>query len=100
MLERFHTRYPGLHVEFVTSDQYLDFAGGDVDVALRSGDTEDNALIGRKVGDSLWAVYASPKYIARCGQPDRVEDLARRLGWALTRQWPAPRRKVVAAGRP
>ena len=77
LLERFHTRYPGLHVEFVTSDQYLDFAGGDVDVALRSGDTEDNALIGRKVGDSLWAVYASPKYIARCGQPDRVEDLAR-----------------------
>jgi DNA-binding transcriptional LysR family regulator len=23
LLERFHTRYPGLHVEFVTSDQYL-----------------------------------------------------------------------------
>jgi DNA-binding transcriptional LysR family regulator len=64
-------------VEFVMSDKYLDFAKGDVDIALRSGDTEDNTLIGRKVGDSLWAVYASPKYIARCGQPRCVEDLER-----------------------
>lgn len=77
LLDRFHTRYPGLQVEFVMSDKYLDFAKGEVDIALRSGDTEDNALVGRKVGDSLWAVYASPKYIARRGQPDRVEDLER-----------------------
>lgn len=77
LLERFHARYPGLRVEFVTSDQYLDVAGGEVDIALRSGDTEDHALVGRKVGDSLWAVYASPRYLARRGQPDRVEDLAR-----------------------
>jgi DNA-binding transcriptional LysR family regulator len=77
LLERFRTRYPALHVEFVTSDKYLDFAKGEVDIALRSGDTDDNALVGRKVGDSLWAVYASPKYIARRGQPDSVDDLER-----------------------
>ena len=64
-------------VEFVTSDKYLDFAKGEVDIALRSGDTDDSALVGRKVGDSLWAVYASPKYIARRGQPDSVADLER-----------------------
>lgn len=75
LLERFRARYPGLKVEFVSSDKYLDFATGEVDIALRSGDTEDNTLVGRKVGDSLWAVYASPKYIARRGQPDHVEDL-------------------------
>jgi DNA-binding transcriptional LysR family regulator len=77
LLDRFRTRYPGLQVEFVTSDKYLDFAKGEVDIALRSGDTQDNALVGRKVGDSLWAVYASPKYIARRGQPQGVEDLER-----------------------
>src|SRR3990167_5192024 len=75
LLERFRARYPGLEVTFVMSDKYLDLAQGDADMALRSGDTEDNALIGRKVGDSLWAVYASPKYIARRGQPDSVQDL-------------------------
>lgn len=75
LLDRFRTRYPALQVEFVTSDKYLDFARGEVDIALRSGDTEDNALVGRKVGDSLWAVYASPKYIARRGQPNGVQAL-------------------------
>ena len=77
LLDRFRSRYPALQVEFVTSDRYLDFAKGEVDIALRSGDTDDNALVGRKVGDSLWAVYASPKYIARRGQPDTVADLER-----------------------
>ena len=77
LLDRFRSRYPALQVEFVTSDRYLDFAKGEVDIALRSGDTDDNALVGRKVGDSLWAVYASPKYIARRGQHDSVEDLER-----------------------
>ncbi|MBK6568440.1 LysR family transcriptional regulator [Candidatus Aalborgicola defluviihabitans] len=77
LLDRFRSRYPALQVEFVTSDRYLDFAKGEVDIALRSGDTDDNALVGRKVGDSLWAVYASPKYIARRGRPDSVEELER-----------------------
>ncbi len=75
LLDGFHARYPGLQVEFVMSDKYLDFASGEVDIALRSGDTDDNALVGRKVGDSLWAIYASPKYIARRGQPGGVEDI-------------------------
>jgi DNA-binding transcriptional LysR family regulator len=77
LLERFRARYPALQVEFVTSDKYLDFAKGEVDIALRSGDTDDKSLVGRKVGDSLWAVYASPKYIARRGQPTSLADLER-----------------------
>ncbi|WP_369656792.1 LysR family transcriptional regulator [Variovorax sp. V213] len=76
LLDRFHARYPGLRVEFVMSDKYLDLMKGEADVALRSGDTEDNELVGRKIGDSLWAVYASRAYIERCGQPDRIEALA------------------------
>ena len=76
LLERFHARYAGVKVEFVMSDRYLDLTKGDADVALRSGDTEDNALVGRKIADSLWAVYGSRKYIERHGSPQRVEDLA------------------------
>lgn len=76
LLDRFHARYPGLRVEFVMSDKYLDLAAGDVDVALRSGDTDDNALVGRKIGDSVWAVYGSRDYIARHGQPGSVAELA------------------------
>lgn len=75
LIERFHARHPGLRIEFVMSDKYLDLAKGDADVALRSGDTDDDALVGRKVGDSFWAVYASRSYIERCGQPSSVEAL-------------------------
>ena len=77
LLDRFHARYPGLRVEFVMSDKYLDLTKGEADVALRSGDTTDDELVGRKIADSLWAVYASRKYIERHGKPDRVEDLER-----------------------
>ena len=75
IFDRFRTRHPGLRVEFVMSDKYLDLAKGDVDVALRSGDTEDNELIGRKIADSYWALYASRSYIARRGQPDSIEAI-------------------------
>lgn len=75
LLERFRARYPGLDVEFAMSDRYLDLSKGEADVALRSGDTDDGVLIGRKIGDSLWAVYASRRYVERHGKPSRIEDL-------------------------
>ena len=74
LIERFHARHPNLRVEFVMSDRYLDLSKGDADVAFRSGDTDDE-LIGRKIADSVWAVYASQDYIARHGKPAHVEDL-------------------------
>jgi DNA-binding transcriptional LysR family regulator len=76
LLDRFHAKHPGLRVEFVMSDKYLDLSKGDADIALRSGDTTDNELVGRKIADSIWAVYASRRYIEQHGAPERVEDLA------------------------
>ena len=75
LLDRFHARHPALRVMFVMSDRYLDLRHGDADVALRSGDTDDEELVGRKIGDSFWAVYASQTYIERHGRPERIEDL-------------------------
>jgi DNA-binding transcriptional LysR family regulator len=77
LLDRFHARHPGLRVQFVMSDKYIDLTQGEADVALRSGDTDDDELVGRKIGDSIWAVYASRTYIERHGQPASIEDLAR-----------------------
>jgi len=76
LLDRFHTLHPGLHVEFVTSDRYLDLTKGEADVALRSGDTDDE-LVGRKVADSIWAVYASRAYLAKHEPPLSVDELSR-----------------------
>jgi len=76
LLDRFHALHPGLRVEFVTSDRYLDLAKGEADVALRSGDTDDE-LVGRKVADSFWAVYASRSYLEKREAPRSVGELAR-----------------------
>ncbi len=75
LLDRFHARHPTLRVEFVMSDSYVDLARGDADVALRSGDTDDDVLVGRKIADSVWSVYASKAYIDRNGRPASIADL-------------------------
>lgn len=76
LLERFYERYPGLSVEFVTSDRYLDISSGEADVAFRSGEPVDDRLVGRKICDSIWAIYASQSYIQQHGRPASIVDLA------------------------
>lgn len=76
LLDRFHERYPGLLVEFVTSDQYLDLSKGEADVAFRSGEPVDDTLVGRKICDSIWAIYASRSYVQQHGRPTSIDDLA------------------------
>ncbi len=78
LLDRFHARHPNLRVEFVLSDRYVDLAKGEADVALRSGDTDDGILVGRKVADSIWAIYASRAYVARHGAPGSIAELRTR----------------------
>ena len=75
LLDRFNERYPDLRVELVTSDRYLDLAKGEADVALRSGEPADENLVGRKICDSIWAVYASRNYIQQHGRPTSLVDL-------------------------
>ncbi len=76
LLDRFHARYPDLAVQFITSDRYLDLTKGDADVALRSGEPVDERLVGRKICDSIWAVYASKSYIQQNGRPESITHLA------------------------
>ncbi len=78
LLDRFHARYPGLAVEFVTSDRYLDLVMGEADVAFRSGEPVDERLVGRKICDSVWAIYASKSYILQNGRPESLGELAGR----------------------
>lgn len=77
ILKRFTALYPGLQVEFVMTDKYLDLRHGDADIALRAGEGNDDTLVGRKICDSTWSVFASRQYAARHGLPRNPEDLSR-----------------------
>jgi DNA-binding transcriptional LysR family regulator len=79
LFETFHGRFPGLRIELVLSDRYVDLSKGEADIAIRSvgREIEDETLVGRKIAEGGWAVYASRAYIERHGRPDCPADIAR-----------------------
>jgi DNA-binding transcriptional LysR family regulator len=77
LLDAFHAQHPGLRVELVMSDQYLDLTKGEADIAIRAGQSPDENLVGRRIGESRWALYASRSYVERHGRPKRLEDIER-----------------------
>jgi DNA-binding transcriptional LysR family regulator len=77
MLDVFHSRYPSVRVDLLISDDYLDLAKGEADIALRAGESKDSALITRKIADTPWAMYANRSYVGRHGRVDGADDLHR-----------------------
>jgi DNA-binding transcriptional LysR family regulator len=75
LVDELSRRYPALRVEFAMSDQALDLAKGEADIAIRAKTPNDDALFGRKIADSQWGVYASRSYIQRRGSIERVEEI-------------------------
>jgi molybdate transport repressor ModE-like protein len=75
LIDAFCARYPGLRVELVASDRFLDLSKGEADIAIRLGEPTDEALVARKIADATWSVYASRSYVERHGRPHNVEDL-------------------------
>ena len=75
LIDKYHARYPGSRVEFVMSDRNLDLAKGQADIAIRGVAPTEDALVGRKIADSSWAVYASKSYVDRYGGIKRPEDI-------------------------
>jgi len=75
LIDTFHARYPGLRVELVITDRLLDLSKGEADIAIRLGEPQDGALIGRKIAKVPWAVYASHSYVERHGRPECPQDI-------------------------
>jgi DNA-binding transcriptional LysR family regulator len=83
LIDAFQARHPGLRIELVMSDHYLDLAKGEADIAIRAGQSPDENLVGRKIGETRWAVYASRSYVERHGRPQRIEDIERHFVVAM-----------------
>jgi DNA-binding transcriptional LysR family regulator len=77
LIAAFQARHPGLRVDLMLSDRYLDLAKGEADVAVRAYAPGDDALVARKLSEVPWAVYASRSYVERRGRPAAPEELDR-----------------------
>lgn len=72
----FLVAYPEVTVRLVLSDQMIDLAEAQVDLAVRIGRLPDSDLIARQVGHVRWVLCASEKYLARRGEPQTPDALA------------------------
>lgn len=68
LIEKFNARYPEVRIEFVMSDRIIELGSGEADIAIRAKRPDEGALVGRKIADSPWAVYASRSYVTRRGR--------------------------------
>ena len=75
LLDKFAKQFPGLRVEFVMSDQFLNLSKGEADIAIRLFSFADDALVTRKIADQPWAIYATHAYVERHGRITCFDDI-------------------------
>jgi DNA-binding transcriptional LysR family regulator len=68
---------PGITVEIVASNALSDLRRREADIAIRNGRPTDPDLIARKVKDDGAALYATPGYLERIGNPQTPAALSR-----------------------
>jgi DNA-binding transcriptional LysR family regulator len=73
----FRRSHPGVEVQLLISDDFVDLANGDADVALRATvrGMEDSDLVGRRLADFPWAVYCSHAYALETGVPRTAKEV-------------------------
>jgi len=74
-LGEFIDLYPDIRISLITTDEELDLAMREADVAIRLRIPTQPDLIQRKLFSVHFHLYASPEYLKRFGTPSKVDDL-------------------------
>jgi DNA-binding transcriptional LysR family regulator len=74
-LPAFLERYPDIVLQLGEDDRLVDLVREGVDCVLRTGTLQDSSLVGRQIALMPQVTVASPAYLARHGEPRRLEDL-------------------------
>src|SRR5277367_2219084 len=84
-LSVFLAEHPGLDLELVLDDRFVDLVNEGVDVALRTGSMPNSNMTARKIAEGRSVVVATPAYLQRHGTPTAPDDLAGHQAIILTR---------------
>jgi DNA-binding transcriptional LysR family regulator len=101
-LGEFVDLFPDIRIQLITTDEELDLAMREADVAIRLRQPTQPDLIQRKLFSVRFHAYASPEYLKRFGTPRSIEDLDTHRVLLLGGQIPAylqPTRWLVEVGR-
>ncbi len=74
-LGEFLDLYPDIRITLITTDEELDLAMREADVAIRLRQPTQPDLIQRKLFSVRFHAYASPEYLKRYGTPRSIEEL-------------------------
>lgn len=74
-IDYFLSAHPGISVELLLSDGYVDIVGEGFDIALRFGPVTDSSLRFRSLGQKRRLVCAAPSYLEKNGRPKKPVDL-------------------------
>lgn len=85
VMQRFRAEHPDVLVDIGISFESHNLAQREADIALRwKNPGEQNSLIGRKVADVSFGMFASPEYLALAGTPETLSDLSKHDGVVAT----------------
>ncbi|MBV6748819.1 LysR family transcriptional regulator [Pseudomonas chlororaphis] len=93
VINHFLTEHPGVRVELLLSDGYVDIVGEGIDIALRFGVMMDSTLRVKSLGPKRRILCAAPRYIEVHGAPKVPADLKKhnclvmRFGQNLDNLW-------------
>jgi DNA-binding transcriptional LysR family regulator len=74
-LGEFVDLYPDIRIQLITTDEELDLAMREADVAIRLRQPTQPDLIQRKLFSVRFHAYASPEYLKRFGTPRSIDDI-------------------------
>ncbi|WP_144140359.1 LysR family transcriptional regulator [Paraburkholderia sp. BCC1884] len=77
VMGQFKQAFPDVDLDLEFTDRRVDVIDEGFDVVIRSGDAPDSRLTARRLGAFSMLLVASPDYLARCGTPQKVNDLTR-----------------------
>jgi DNA-binding transcriptional LysR family regulator len=74
-IARYMRDHPGIRVDTVVGDRYVDLVQEGIDLAVRIGQLGDSQLVTRRIGICRMVMCATPAYLRRMGEPTTPREL-------------------------
>lgn len=78
VLEKLRERYDQIDFDLNLTDQVVNLASNEVDIAIRALSTPPDAVVARRLGDHDFVLVTTPQYVKQQGAPTHSTDLAER----------------------
>lgn len=84
VVAKFQATYPEVQLDLIVDDNRRDLIADQIDLAIRIGFPRDDSLVARVLHEESFALFASPEYIKRFGEPQSLDDLTKAHWITLT----------------